>query len=111
MDRRDFTRQAALAALSGVTIVVSGCSSYGPTQPSETGDLSGSVTANHGHRAVITSAQLGGGGSVQLDIRGSSDHPHRIQLSADDVARIAGGERVSQQSSNEQAHDHTVTFN
>lgn len=111
LDRREFTRQAALAALSGVAIVVSGCSSDSPTAPTGATDLSGSVSANHGHTAVITSAQLGAGNSLQLDIRGSSDHPHSVQLSADDLAMIASGQRVSRQSSNDRAHNHTVTFN
>jgi len=111
LDRREFTRQGAMAALSGVAIVISGCSSASPTAPSGGMDLSGSVSANHGHTAVITSAQLNGDNSLQLDIKGSSDHTHSVQLSSDDVAQIASGERVSRQSSNDQAHTHMVTFN
>jgi len=55
--------------------------------------------------------QLTAGAGVVLDIRGGADHPHTVDLSADEIARIRGGQRVTKQSSTDAAHRHTVTFN
>ena len=64
IDRREFTLQAALAILAGCTITVAeGCgSSYSAPSPTPTpspitapSDVTGSISANHGHSAVITS--------------------------------------------------------
>ena len=115
INRREFTLQTALAMLSGVAITVSGCGSVTPVSPSPTpgasGAVSGSISANHGHTAVISHAQLTGGGSLALDIRGSSEHSHTITLSQSDLASISAGQRVSVQSTNDTGHSHTVTFN
>jgi hypothetical protein len=113
LDRREFTVAAALLVLGGVTITVSGCGGGGdgPGSPSNPGDRAGTISANHGHTAVITAAQLTAGGAVALDIRGDSDHPHTVSLSSADVAAIAANRRVSRESSNDDGHTHTVTFN
>jgi len=114
-DRRRFTLATALAALGGVTITISGCGSSGgsgtasPNQPSA-GDVVGRISDNHGHTAVITAAQLAGGGSLLLNIQGDSSHPHTVSLSAADISAIAGGQTVSRASSLEDGHTHTVTF-
>jgi hypothetical protein len=119
--RREFTAAAVLAALSGVTITISGCGGGGgggspsapsnPTPPTGPGDKAGSISGNHGHTAVITAAQLTAAAAVALDIRGQGDHPHTVTLSAAEVSQIAASQRVSKESSNEAAHTHTVTFN
>lgn len=117
LDRREFALRSIMAMLSGVAITISGCGGGGggsPTQPNpqpSSGDKVGTITFDHGHRAVITAAELAAGGAVTLHIRGSSDHPHTVQLSAADVASIAAGQRVSRASSEEDNHTHTVTFN
>jgi hypothetical protein len=117
IDRREFTLRSLLAMLSGVTITVSGCGGGGgsPTQPtpqpSTGGDKTGNVSSNHGHVAVITSAQLTAAGALTLDIRGQADHPHTVQLTAAEVGSIAAGQRVGRASSEQDFHTHTVTFN
>jgi hypothetical protein len=123
LGRREFTAASALAALSGVAITISGCgggsSGGGPTTPStpaptptpDSGDVSGTVSANHGHTAVIGAARLAAPEAVELDITGGSDHPHTVELSADEVQQIADGQQVSKPSSVDQGHSHTVTFN
>jgi hypothetical protein len=118
LDRREFTLAAAMAVLSGVAVTIWGCgggSSYSsspvaPTTPAA-GDKTGSVSDNHGHSAVITSAQLTAGGAINLDIRGSADHTHAVALAASDMSAIASGQRVSKPSTSEPGHSHTVTFN
>jgi hypothetical protein len=117
IDRREFTLRSLLAMLSGVTITVSGCGGGGggsPTQPNpqpSSGDKLGNVSSNHGHTAVIQAAELSAGGALTLNIRGTADHPHTVQLAAAEVASIAAGQRVGKASSEEDFHTHTVTFN
>jgi hypothetical protein len=107
-----------LAILAGVTITITGCGdddSGSPTSPSPqppaSGGATGSVTANHGHVASISSAQLSAGGALNLDIRGQADHPHMVQLTADDMTRIAARTQVTKTSSSDNGHTHSVTFN
>ncbi len=79
--------------------------------PSPVTDKAGSISANHGHVARVTAAQQLAGGGLQLDITGSAGHPHTVQLSAGEVRDIAEGKRVSEDSSTDSGHSHTVTFN
>jgi hypothetical protein len=120
MDRREFTLEAALAALSGVVITISGCGGSGysstPSSPSPSsgggsGDEVGSVSNNHGHAATITGAALTAGDAIQLNIQGSSDHNHVISLSAAAIADVKGGKAVATDSTDTAGHNHTVTFN
>ena len=121
--RREFTLAAAIAVLSGVAITVSGCgggdSSGSPAAPTPSGpsptptgtDRTGTVSSNHGHSAVIASAQLGASGGITLNIQGSAGHPHTVALTGADLIAIAGNQRVAKESSNDASHTHTVTFN
>jgi hypothetical protein len=116
--RREFTLGAALLALSGVTITISACGGGSspsgpdnPTPPLNPGDKAGLVGTNHGHIAVITAAQLTSAAAISLDIRGQSDHPHTVVLSAAEVTAIAGNQRMSKESSTDDGHSHSVTFN
>jgi hypothetical protein len=121
LTRRDFTLAAAMAILSGVAISVSGCggsnSSSSPASPSPTSstptgsDKTGTISSNHGHSAVITSAQLGASGGITLNIQGSAGHPHTVALTGADLSAIANNQRVAKESSNDASHTHTVTFN
>jgi hypothetical protein len=119
LDRREFTVAAALAALSGVVITISGCGGSGgsPSAPSTTpsstatGDKTAVIGSNHGHIGVITAAQLSAGGALTLNIRGTSDHPHTVVISAAEIASIAANQRVSKESSTDDGHSHSVTFN
>lgn len=126
LGRRQFTIATALAALSGVAITVSGCGggdggaspagatgsdAYGGGAAASGGEKVGSVSANHGHAAVITAAQLRGTDALVLNIRGNSDHSHTVALSAAELGSIAAGQQVSKESTTESAHGHTVTFN
>ena len=127
IDRRQFTLASAMAILSGVAITITesacGGSSYSPSSPTTTptpnptptpsagGDKVGLVSANHGHSAVITGAQLTDGGAIALDIRGSADHTHTVEITVADLTAIAANQRVSKESSTDSSHSHTVTFN
>jgi hypothetical protein len=109
--RREFTLESALAMLAGVTITIS-CGDDDPTTPtSPDGGVSGSVSANHGHVATITSAQITAAGALSLDIRGTADHTHTVTLTADEVRQIGAAQRVAKTSTTDGGHSHTVTFN
>ena len=118
-ERRAFTVQSILALLSGVTITIAGCGDDdSPTSPGPTpgGGMSGSVSANHGHSAVIESAELMASDAVVLNIRGSATHPHTVELSSQEVSQIAARQRVQKLSSTDDSpdagrHNHIVTFN
>jgi len=118
--RRAFTESMLLAVLGGVTVSVTGCSSTAspsaPTTPQPPGSRTGSVSANHGHTAVITNAQLTQSRDIALDIRGAADHPHTVVITMAELGTIAGGQRVSKSSSVDASasagtHSHTVIFN
>lgn len=121
LDRREFTRLSVLSMLSGVVVTISGCgggSSGGgsPTTPTPTpaagGDKAAAIGSNHGHTAVITSVQLTAGNGVSVTLTpGLPAHIHVVNLSAAEVVSIRDGARVAKVSSNDDAHDHTVTFN
>ena len=114
LSRREFTLEAALAILAGVTITIGGCGSDSPSSPSPTlspGDRAGTISANHGHSATIVAAQLTAGNAISLDIRGQATHPHTVAISQAEMVQIAGNQRVSKESTNNEGHTHTVTFN
>lgn len=117
LTRREFSVRAALLMLGGAVITISeGCGGGGggsPTgaTPPGPGDKVGAISANHGHVATITAAQLMAGNGLSLSIRGSSAHNHTVMLSGDEVVAIRNGTRVTKTSSVDDAHDHDVTFN
>jgi hypothetical protein len=114
--RRDFTLESALALLAGVTITISGCGdddSPGPTAPGPTpvADKTASISTNHGHAATITGAQISAGGAFSLNILGTATHPHTITVSPGELGAIGAGQRVNIQSTIDNNHSHTVSFN
>ena len=117
LNRREFTVASVMALLGGVTITVSSCggsdgNSGSPTTPTvDTGGVTASIGTNHGHSGRITNAQITAGGDVEVDITGTSNHPHTVSLSAAQVMAIGAGTRVTVESSVDAGHSHTVTFN
>jgi hypothetical protein len=117
ISRREFTVESVMALLAGVTITVSGCggsdSSSTPTSPTTTTstDVTGVVSANHGHTAVVTSAQIMAGGTIMLPIQGQATHPHTVTLTADELRSIGARQQVVKTSTTDNGHTHTVTFN
>ena len=116
--RREFTAQAVMALLSGATITISSCgggsSPNSPSPPPSSGggsSFNGAVADNHGHTAVVTAAQISAAQAVSLQIRGSADHPHTVDLTIPEVVQIGAGGRVTKTSSADGGHTHVVTFN
>jgi len=116
LTRREFTVEWVLAVLAGATITITGCggdSNNSPgTNPSpQAGDKEGVVSANHGHRAIVTAATLASPTTVTLDMRFQATHNHTLTLTAAEVTSIAGNARVQKDSSTDYGHNHTVRFN
>jgi hypothetical protein len=126
--RRQFTQEASLAFLAGVVVTVADCGGgsgggggndgYGPTGGSPTttlaaapsGSKTGTISANHGHTAVITAAELSAGGALSLRIEGSAGHNHMLDLPAQAVTDVRDGRKVEKMSTSTD-HAHMVTFN
>jgi hypothetical protein len=116
MDRRTFLTEAAvLAALSGVTIRITGCSE--DSSPTGGGgnpdDVTGvvSVSSSHSHAVTISRATINQGQDVTLTLSVVSGHDHTVFLSAADVMAIGQGTRVQKTSSSDGGHTHQGTFN
>lgn len=123
LDRREFTLAAAMAALSGVAITISACGGGSsptastpaptptPAPPAAASDKTAVIGSNHGHAGTITAAQLTAGGALSLNIQGTSAHAHTVELTAADLTAVAASTRVSKESSTDNGHSHSVTFN
>lgn len=113
LSRREFNTEWVLAMLAGATITIAGCGDDdsppgGPTTSS--GDFSGSISANHGHSATVTAAQITSASAVTITLVGGT-HTHTAQLTAAQVQQIGARQQVVVTSSTTDAHTHTVTFN
>jgi hypothetical protein len=113
--RRAISAAAALALLGFPVITISGCggggSPAGPSSPPAAGDVEAAISANHGHTATITAAELQAGSALTLHMRGSATHDHTVTLSGVEVVAVRERQRVSKPSSTDDGHNHTVTFN
>jgi hypothetical protein len=120
ISRREFTLEWALAMLAGVAITITGCSSDKTSSPTPTptpgggaasSDVTGVVSANHGHIAVVTAARINAAAGFDLDIMGNATHPHTVTLTAGQVQQIGARQTVAVVSTTNESHNHTVTFN
>ena len=120
IDRRAFNVAWAYALLGGAAITITSCGGdESPTTPAPNAtptpaastDKEGAVSNNHGHRAVITAAQLTAGGALEFNIQDVGTHGHMLSLEASEVVNIRNGQRVSKTTSSTNNHMHTVTFN
>jgi hypothetical protein len=115
-DRREFTVAALLAMLGGVSISISGCGKASPSSPSvpsttqPVADKSGTISGNHGHVAVITSAQLTAANTLALSLQGTASHNHMLELTAAELVQIRDGRTLAKECSGT-SHTHMVTFN
>jgi hypothetical protein len=112
--RREFSLQSALAILSTCVITIDGCGGYknpnNPTPAPTVNDVTGSISANHGHTATIKAADITAGNAINLDIQGSATHPHTVAISQSDLQTLKNRQAVSRDSTNTSGHSHTVTF-
>jgi hypothetical protein len=121
LTRRKFTLEAALAILAGcvITIADTACDDSKPTAapsptptptPTPSSDVTGTVSANHGHVAVIMGAQITAGNAIALNIMGTATHPHTVMVSQADLTSLKNRQAVTITSSTDSGHSHAVTF-
>jgi hypothetical protein len=113
LTRREFTAEAVLALLMGCVITVSqACNDDNPTNPTPTPtDINGVISANHGHAATVTGAQIVAGAAlVGMHIQGSATHDHTISVSQTELQTLANRQPVTVTSTTDAMHNHTVTF-
>ena len=111
--RRAFTLDAALALLAGCVITISDAcgSSSSPAAPSTpVADVTGSVSANHGHVAVITGAQITAAQNITLNVQGTASHNHTISVTQADLTTLKNRQAVAKDSSTDNHHQRTITF-
>lgn len=92
---------------------LSGCLfAVNPSEPvsPESGDLTGSISDNHLHIALLSQDDWERAAEITLDITGNSTHPHFVTLRSSDFAALNRGETVTLLSSNDWGHAHYVAF-
>lgn len=123
--RREFLGTLARFTIAGLVIGLVGCTTEPETessaQPAPGGgcpqpglakpaaDRSGTIASNHGHVAIVTTAQQDGT-AFNLSIQGSSGHDHTLALTTQDLADLKAGTQVVKTSSTGGGHTHVVTF-
>jgi len=76
----------------------------------DNGGKASSITGNHGHNLAIPKAHFAAGVTQAYDIQGVSDHPHTIELTAGQLATIAGGGTVTVTTVTDgSGHSHSVS--
>lgn len=115
-DRRMRAGRMMLALVLVAGLGIAGCGDDGdngsPTSPSPTSQGATAVISNnHGHVAAVTGEQVAAGRALQLDIRGSADHSHILELTNDEVVRLQTRQRVDKDAIANNSHTHRVTFN
>jgi hypothetical protein len=71
-------------------------------------ELEITISANHGHKLILTSEQINSGEPVSLSIKGSSAHDHSITLDISTISKLLNGETVEQESTESSFHSHIV---
>jgi hypothetical protein len=114
-DGRIRAGRMVLAFLLAAGIGVAGCGdddNGSPTSPSPSSQgATATISNNHGHVAALTGAQVSAGRAITLDIRGTADHSHTLDLTNDDVVRLQTRQRVDKDATANNSHTHRVTFN
>ena len=125
LTRREFTLEAALALLAGCVITITDAcggsntstnNTANPASPSPApADITGTVSANHNHSAVVLAAQITATNAIVLNIQGTAAHNHTLSISQADLQTLKNRQPVSRDSSSDVSatfglHMHTVTF-
>lgn len=128
LKRRDFLKKSAFAVLATSLTALAGCEGErtfpseetdvtsvptGTNEPPTTrtySDISGAVSANHGHSVTITADQLEAGRAVSLTLTTGAGHTHTLSLSDRQVEALANGGDETEESSVDAGHSHAVRF-
>ncbi len=112
------TTTAGAAGNGGQTTAGSGGSSAGsagtggsmPLPPNCSTQLTVAITADHGHVLAITIEDVMAGVDKVYDTTGTSMHPHWIQMTAADFAKLQAGDMVRKLTCND-GHEHEFIIN
>jgi len=119
LTRREFTLETALALLAGCAIMISdeacGGNSTSPSDSAPPTDVTGSISANHNHSAMITGAQITAANAIVLNIQGTAAHAHTVSISQADLMQLKNRQSVERDSTTDLSntfglHSHMVTF-
>ena len=67
------------------------------------------ISNNHGHTLVVSKQDVAAGVEKTYDLLGGATHPHEVTLTAQHFAQLAQDQPITVVSTEEMAHDHTVT--
>jgi hypothetical protein len=67
------------------------------------------ISANHGHAAMVPGADVAAGVQKTYNIQGASGHPHTIIVTAAMFTMLKAGQMVVIASSTDAGHTHSVT--
>ncbi len=108
-----------MTLLAGCVITITdacGSSNPSPTTPTPApADINGTISANHGHTALVTAAQITAANAVVLTIQGTAVHSHTVSLSQTDLQALKNRQALQKDSSSDPSnafgvHLHPVTF-
>lgn len=68
------------------------------------------ISANHGHAAMVPAADVMAGVAKMYNIQGASGHPHTIMVTPAMFMMLKAGQMVVVASSTDAAHSHNVTI-
>lgn len=122
MNRKTFLKKTARALL--IAIPVYGIFSYSSSDDSDTnqnqnlntanclqnGASASSISGNHGHNLIVSSADVNAGVEKTYTIDGSSGHSHSVTVTAANFNTLKSNQQISVNSTTGNGHMHSVTI-
>jgi len=115
--RRNFLSRALQLAGAGLALSIwpTGCGEPPPDEEEVGGNCleagtSIDIRANHDHRMLVPKEDIAAGEAKSYSIQGIATHGHRVELSANDFAKLSENITVKVTSSSDGGHDHEVTI-
>lgn len=115
MSRRNFLQFAAIGAGTMVAITIAGQASaqtagnlINKVPAASTKTLTSTISRNHGHAFVMTLENFKKNSAMSYNIKGTSSHPHMIDVTANVLAVLLAKNVVDIESTNVVGHTHTV---
>jgi len=83
-------------------------SGSGTASRCEMSGTTSTIGTNHGHVLVVSADEVAAGAAKTYHIRGTSDHDHTVELTADEFAALQGNHAIMTVSSYDAGHTHTI---
>jgi hypothetical protein len=107
----DAGRDAGATGNGGGSGTGSGSNGSGSGSNASRCEMSGTVStigSNHGHVLVVSSQDVTVGAPTTYHIRGTSDHDHTVELSADQFVSLQNNRAIMTTSSFDAGHSHSI---